>query len=43
VLLTLQLQEPGVARQSVMAAVEGGDVGGDHLMLRAGECAIREM
>src|SRR5260370_35184898 len=42
-LLALQLQEPRVGAESIPAAVEGGDVGSDHLVLRSGESPIGEM
>ena len=35
-MLALQLQEPRVGAESIPAAIEGGDVGGDHLVLRSG-------
>ena len=35
VLLTLQLQEPRMAAESIVAAVECRDIGGDHLVLCA--------
>jgi hypothetical protein len=43
VLLSLQLQEPGVAAESVMAAVERGDVGGDHFVLGSAERPVGEV
>src|SRR6266849_3259428 len=38
--LALQLQEPRVGAESIPAAVDGGDVRGDHLVLRPAESAI---
>jgi hypothetical protein len=43
VLLTLQLQEPGVAAESIVAAVKRRDVGGDHLVLRPAERPVGEV
>jgi hypothetical protein len=43
VLLTLQLQEPCMAAESIVAAVERGDVRGDHLVLSATEGPIPEV
>src|SRR5438445_7370402 len=43
VLLPLQLQEPGMAAESVMTAVERRDVGGDHFVLSSAERAVGEM
>lgn len=40
VLFALQLQEPGVAAQSIMAAIERGDIRGDHFVLGAGQGAV---
>jgi hypothetical protein len=42
-LFALQLQEPRVGAESIPAAVDRGDVGGDHLVLRAGQRTVREM
>lgn len=39
----LQLQEPCVAAESVVAVGEGGDVGGDHFVLGAGERTVGEV
>lgn len=39
----LQLQEPCVVAESVVAVGESGDVGGDHFVLGAGERAIGEV
>ena len=43
VLLTLQLQEPGVAAESIMAAVKRRDVGGDHFVLRSAQRPVGEV
>jgi hypothetical protein len=43
VLLTLQLQEPGVAAQSIMTTIEGRDVRGDHFVFSPAQCAICEV
>ena len=43
VLLSLQLQEPGMAAESIVAAVERRDVGRDHLVLGPAERPVREM
>ena len=43
VLLSLQLQEPGVAAESVMAAVERRDIGGDHFVFGSAERAVGEV
>lgn len=40
VLLSLQLQEPCVAAQSVVTPIERRDIGGDHLVLGAREGAV---
>jgi hypothetical protein len=42
-LSALQLQEPRMGAESIPAAVEGGDIGGDHLVLRTREGAIAEV
>jgi len=43
VLLSLQLQEPGMAAESVVAAVERRDVGCDHFVLSSAERPVREV
>ena len=43
VLLTLQLQEPGMAAESIVAAVKCRDVGRDHFVLRPTERPIGEV
>jgi len=43
VLFPLQLQEPRMAAQSIVAAVERRNVRGDHLVLGPAERAIREV
>jgi hypothetical protein len=43
ILLTLQLQEPGMAAESIVATIERGDIGRDHLVLSPTERAIREV
>ena len=43
VLLSLQLQEPGMAAESIVAAVERRDVGGDHFVLSSGERPVGEV
>src|SRR5216683_1816677 len=43
VLLSLQLQEPGMAAESVVAAVERRDVRRDHFMLSAAERPVGEV
>src|SRR5688572_10142141 len=42
-LLALQLQEPCMAAQSIVALVQRGDVRRDHLVLRPSERAVREV
>ena len=43
VLLTLQLQEPGMAAESIVATVERGDIGRDHLVLSPSQRPIGEV
>jgi hypothetical protein len=43
VLLTLQLQEPGMTAESIVAAVERRDVGRDHFVLSPAERPVREV
>ena len=43
ILLALQLQEPRVAAESIVTAVERRHIGGDHLVLGPAERAIREV
>ena len=43
VLLSLQLQEPGMAAESIVAAVERRDIGGDHFVLGPAERTVREV
>ncbi len=43
VLLSLQLQEPGMAAQSIVAAVERRDIGRDHFVLSSAQRAVGEV